>query len=289
MISDPIYAVAVSSMALAKKIPPGDGMWSRFNASFSNRHLGQIDLAEAICTGHPITTHHSGAWRTSANYLCGQHLALDFDAEDDTSTLPRLSADKFIAKYAAIIHTTISHKPDAPRARVLFVIDTPIMQAKNYTLAAAALLWLFGNADRQCKDAARFFYGAPGCEWEMPGQVLPLEVVRKLIAEYQETGQRERRRQGTYTNTADQQEVADALRFIPAWGIPYDDWLAVLMGIHAAFGDAGLGLAEYWADEPTRQLERRWHSFNADGNPAGSVTVATVFGIAKRFGWRKAA
>ncbi|MFZ9393890.1 MAG: hypothetical protein ACO28P_08045, partial [Ilumatobacteraceae bacterium] len=80
-------------------------------------------------------------------------------------------------------------------------------------LAASALLWLFGTADRQCKDAVRFFYGSPGCRVEMVNNILPLEVIQHLIAQYLETGQKERRNQnGQYHAPASQQEVADALK-----------------------------------------------------------------------------
>ena len=54
--------------------------------------------------------------------------------------------------------------------------------------------------------------------------VLPLATIKHLIAQYQESGQRERN--GIPANTTtDQDEVADALRMIPAWGIDYDEWV----------------------------------------------------------------
>lgn len=276
--------IAVSRFDLMKKIPVGDPFWPKFNGSFENLNLDTNSIMDFVYGGHATTTWHKNNWRTSSNYLCGQHLALDFDSEDKQSTIEYLREDKFIRKYGAFIHTTISHKPEAPRARVFFVLDQPIMQAKNYTLAAASLLWLFGAADRQCKDAVRFFYGAPDCTMEFIGQVLPLEMVKKLITQYQDSGQAERKHAANknYLVPPSQQEVADALRYIPAWGIDYDEWLEVLMGIHSAFGDDGMGLALAWADGKPGEVEQKWKSF--DGS--GGVTVATVFGIAKKFGWK---
>ena len=281
--------IAVSRFELTAKIPPGDPFWPRFNASFQNVDYDTNEIMDAIYAGVPVTTWHKDNWRTSANYICGQHLALDFDSENETATIPYLAKDKFISKYGAFIHTTISHKPEAPRARVFFLLDTPIMQAKNYTLAAAALLWLYGTADRQCKDAVRFFYGAPDCTMHRIGNVLPLDVVKKLIGNYQESGQTEKRHatRRDYIAPPSQQEVADALRFIPAWGIDYDEWVQVLMGIHAAFGEDGRALADSWADGKPGEVAQKWNSFHTTGNVAGAVTVATVFGIAKKYGWRK--
>ena len=285
---DITYRIAVSSMALDRKIPPGDALWHKFNGSFSNLELTPFDFASAIYDGHPFTTWHANAWRTSANYICGQHLGLDFDAGDKTSSLPALLANPFIKKHANLVYTTPSHTPDAPRARAVFLLDTPIVQAQNYALAAAALLWLFGTADRQCKDPARFFYGSLRCEIETLDNVLSLTTVKRLISQYQETGRRERQRhEREYTATNAQAEVADALKKIPAWGIDYDEWVAVLMALHREYGDAGMELAESWAQGAQGEVERKWRSFKADGNPAGAVGLGTVFALAKRFGWER--
>jgi len=189
------YRIAVSTYSMDHKIPPGDAFWHTFNGSFANRSLTTEDLAESVYTGFPFTTWHKDKWRHSKNFECGQHLGLDFDTKDEHSTLASLVADKFIAKHAAMLYTTISHTPEAPRARAVFVLDTPIYQASNYALAASALLWLFGTADPQCKDSVRFWYGAPGCDICYLGNVLPLETVKHLICQYQDTGKRERVRQ----------------------------------------------------------------------------------------------
>ncbi|MCB0251904.1 MAG: PriCT-2 domain-containing protein, partial [Anaerolineae bacterium] len=103
----------------------------------------------------------------------------------------------------------------------------------------------------------------------------------------QATGLRERRRHEAITHTTDQQEVADALRKIPAWGIDYDEWVAVLMALHREYGAAGLSMAESWAQGAQGEVERKWRSFKADGNPAGVVGLGTVFALAKRFGWER--
>jgi hypothetical protein len=288
--ADATYKVAVSKYALDKKIPPGDKFWKEFNASFQNRELRIDDFAGAIHAGHPFTTWHKNNWRHSDNYTLGQHIGLDFDSGDSKSTLATLAADKFIERYGAMVYTTPSHTPETPRARAVFLLDTPIMQPKNYALAASALLWVFGTADRQCKDPVRFFYGSKGCEMVYLANVLPLDTVRKLIQEYQNTGIREKRRQErTFTSSPDQAEVAEALKHIRPWDLDYDEWLSVLMGLHSAFGDGGRQLAEQWADGKEGEVEQKWRSFRANGNTSGAVTVATVFGIAKRFGWQRAA
>lgn len=282
------YKMAFSHYAPETKIPHGDEFWGEFNRSFVNRELAPIDIANEIYTGHPFTTWHSNNWRHGKNYLLGQHLALDFDTEDERSTIAHLAKDRFVQKYAFAIYTTPSHTPEAPRARVLFLLDTPIHQAKNYTSAAAAFVWLFGGSDRQCKDACRFFYGSHNCELEWIGNELPVQKVKEIIGQYQRAAQAEKRRQDyrITTGSADQEEVASALKAIDPWSIEYDEWVKILMGIHQAYGNAGLTLAESWAAGGDREVERKWRSFNADGNTAGQVTLNTVFRMARDRGWQ---
>lgn len=283
------YKVAISKYMLRKKIPPGSEFWPTFNASFYNRVIEPDNLMQAIYNGQSITTWHKDHWRKSNNYVCGQHLGLDFDAGDASSRMETLLKDKFILKYAAFIHSTISHTDEAPRSRVIFLLDTPIMQPKNYVLASTALLWLYGTADRSCKDCVRLFFGSPGCQFEYINNVLPLEVIQGIIKNYLETGANERRKnsRGEYRAPASQREVSEALKLIPPWGIDYDEWVQVLMAIHSEFGEDGFQLAENWGDGHPGEIDRKWKSFHGDGNVQGKVTIATLFEIAKRYGWRR--
>jgi hypothetical protein len=283
------FKIAVSNFNTHGKLPPLDPRWPAFNASFQNLDLARSQILDTVYYGKAITTQHKNQWRHGDNYICGQHLGLDMDTDDERSSLATLSKDKFIQKYSAFIHTTISHTPEKPRARAIFLLDQPIMQAKNYSLAATALLWLFGTADRQCKDAVRFFYGSPKCEFEYFDQVLPLDVVRKLISQYIESGKVEKKRsiRPDYLPPPSQQEVAAALKTINPWQVDYDEWVSILMAIHSQFGEDGYQLAANWADGKPKEVERKWDSFHQTGNVAGAVTIATVFGIAKRFGWSK--
>ena len=80
--------------------------------------------------------------------------------------------------------------------------------------------------------------------------------------------------------------MADALKCTSQF-IDYDEWVQVLMALHAAYGDAGRALAEDWADGKPGEVSQKWRSFKPTGNTSGAVTIATVFGIAKKFGWQK--
>jgi len=287
--ADDTYHIGVGPV-LQGKIPPGSPYWHEFNGSFRNQQLPQLDIASALFDGHAITTCCEPQWRKADNYKRGQHIGLDFDTEDQRSTIPALLKDRFIRRYASILYTTPSHTPDKPRARVLFLLDAPIYQPQNYAMAATALLWVFGAADRQCKDPVRFFYGGkPGaCEMEWLGHELPIELVKDLIRRYQATGKAERRRtQRDYApGTADERDVVDALKHIDPWRIDYDEWVAVLMAIHSEIpGPRGMSLADMWADGYPGEVEHKWRSFDANGNTSGRVGIGTLFALAKNGGW----
>ena len=288
------YKIAISSMAFTEKIPQSSSTWKQFNGSFCNRELTDIEIANEIYMGHPLTTWHAHNWRKGDNYLCGQHIGIDFDTDDYRSSIDYLSGSELIKQYAAIAYTTPSHSAENPRARILFLLDTPIMQSKNYVLAAQALLWVFETADEKCKDPCRFFYGSTGCDIEFYGKTMPLGFLRNLIGEYRATGQaaRQQREQTVKQNefkptTTSQEEVLAALRSIDPWGIDYDQWVKVLMSIHSAFpGSDGLSMANQWGKGKGNEIERKWKSFNNDGNAAGKVSINTMFKMARDNGYQ---
>lgn len=286
-----------------RKLPQGDPCWWDFNNTFENVTLDAAGLAEQIRAGHAYTAPHkhehvkrpdepSTAYRHALNFLHAQHIGLDFDTEDENSTFPALRRDPFIAQHAAFLHTTASHTPEKPRARAVFILDQPIMAAADYADAMAALLWKFkGYADRACKDAARLFFGAPGCDIDMLGGTLPLAVVNGLIAEFKAAMELERARSPHYTftpSTPELAELADMLRCIPAEGDYHDDWLRVLMAVHSEYpGADGIALCEGWSPGYPGEIARKFRSFSRNGNAAGKVSIATLIWKAGLHGWKQ--
>lgn len=267
------YRIAFSTMELDGKLAPGDPIWARFNASFENLEASPHAIGWMIDDGRPFTTWHSHNWRTSANFICGQHLGVDFDTQGVDATL----ADPFVDTYAAIVYATPSSTPEAPRSRAVFLLDAPIMQASNYVRAASALIWLFGGqADRQCKDAARFFYGSLACIPTRRDRVLPLDVVRSLIAQTEAVAKPAARTRSDYKpRTSDAQDAADLLRRLsPSRADEYGDWITVGMAL-STIGDEGLRLWDDWSARSNKHVdgecERKWRTFDRDG-----ITMATV-------------
>ncbi len=92
----------------------------------------------------------------------------------------------------------------------------------------------------------------------------------------------------TSAPTTDEAEIARALSHIPARGDYNADWLPVLMAVHDALpDDRGVALIESWSPGYPGEVARKFRSF--DRTAKGGVTVATLFGIAKRYGFQQAA
>ena len=177
------YRVAFSAQPTGK-IPQGDSRWGTFNDSFRNQEVDLVGFADQIYMGHAYTSWMRGR-RNTDNFVCSQWLGLDFDTCDSRSSIDSLMAEKFIREQSAIIHTTPSHKQDAPKARAIFCLDQPIHQAKNYRDANNALIWMFeSESDSQCKDAARFFYGSKDCDMAMTANTMSINLVKILVEDY---------------------------------------------------------------------------------------------------------
>lgn len=170
-------------------------MWREFNGTFVNTTLPLPILAAHIRKGHSYTTQHNG-YRKKGNFLCAQHIALDFDTCDERSSIPYLRQNEFISNYASLIHTTASHTNDCPRARVIFVLDTIVKNKSHYVTIAQALVHKFQSSDQACKDPVRLFYGAKDCVTLILNQTLPITVVaEELVKPYLEYLDNERRLQ----------------------------------------------------------------------------------------------
>lgn len=284
--------IAINSMATGK-LPQGDPRWAAFNDSFVNKDIEPIEIANFIYMGHAYTTWQHGR-RSTANFICGQHIAIDMDTGDERSAVKTLEANPWVAMYGGLIHTTPSHTNDAPRARVLFFLDEPITEAGAYQTATTFVMSQFDGCDSVCKDASRFFYGAKGCEISFGGNVFPIRHLRRFYKQWRQTNRDapsrstvERPRPepaATFTrverNEGDKMgEVQAALARVDPWALEYQRWVAILGAMHDAFGDAGLSVAEQWAQGRDGEVRRMWRSF---GKFSGRrATLASLFQLVR--------
>ena len=80
--------------------------------------------------------------------------------------------------------------------------------------------------------------------------------------------------------------IAEAIAHIPNNDLPYDDWIKVGLALYAALGPDGRALWEAWSAEAAKNdpahTASKWDSFAS----VRSVTVGTLFWLARQNGWR---
>lgn len=285
-----LYKIAFNKMATGK-IPQGDPRWSEFNDSFVNMEIDLVDIVYEIHSGHAFTTWHNGRRKTD-NFICAQHLALDFDTGDKRSSKTHLLSNPFIAAYAAIIYPTPSSSEDRPRSRVVFLLDELITDATKYSAAMEFLVEQFDGADKACTDASRFFYGARGADIYYQFNQLPMNQLRVWYRRWKDKQPPKRQSEKVVSMDAarakrieqthygdDKPTLADVegmLSRINPWSIDYKQWVGVLAALKREYGDAALPLATRWADGKDGEVEKEWEKhLNPDrtGKQAGIGTI----------------
>mgnify|MGYP000445162653 CR=1 FL=1 len=245
------FRLSINRYIPGQKLGIGDGRWGRYNGSFQPEIHSAKSLLDEVEQGHGFCAlqggcqlEHCGQWccperkgdlghcgrpkgyRANRHWTEAQHIGLDFDNGDTRSSLDYLLNVPLIAQHASFVYTTLSHTPECPKARVVFVTDVPFTDADYYRRAKRAVMAALPWGDASVHDPSRFFYGTnpKSGTTKYLGGLLPLETVDGLIERHREhleleQGARAMPRIPTsqvlgrtpaerYVNTAIQQEVA---------------------------------------------------------------------------------
>lgn len=118
------------------------------------------------------------------------------------------------------------------------------------------------------------------------------ETYLRKVGGYSTADRREIEREGRKAaglkrNQAPSRElVEEAVAHIPNDDLPYDDWIKVGLALYAALGSEGRNLWENWSAEASKNdpayTAEKWDSFAS----VRSVTVGTLFWLARQNGWR---
>ena len=232
-------------------LPPAERRWGKYNGNFIAEEHTPISLLDQITQGYSFTAVLGGcqgiccgAWCTKLDHKvpdhCGrpngyrrnqhfqsaQFIALDFDTGDVQSSFEYLLEQPLIAKHGAFLYTTLSHKPDGPKCRVVFIIDAPITDPDQYRRAKRAVMAQLPWGDASVHDPARLFYGTNPKQGQTHylGKMLTLAMINLLMEQHRSELEAEQPRRELpriqasrimgatpaerYVNTAIQQEAA---------------------------------------------------------------------------------
>lgn len=177
----PISSVATLKVAINRhvknKIARDDyAGWSDATYKFKNLELAPDAFFAEVTSGFAFCAWLKGS-RQSKNFLCMQVLAVDIDSG---LTIQEVLANPFFQKFGWFIYTTPSHRLDAHRFRIVFMMEQPIETEQRMKLGYTGIVRMFGG-DRSCTDASRLFYGSENCEVHRVDRVLPLEQIEYVI------------------------------------------------------------------------------------------------------------
>lgn len=158
--------------------------WGRFNGKFERVESTAHGLAVNVWRGYSFAPIYKNNWRKGENFECAYHIALDFDTMDQHSALETLENEPY-SIYASFIYSTPSSTSDAPRSRLVFVLEKPITCKDRYEKLCQALLLQYPYADMSAKDAARSFFGSPKCELIPIWSILDERTVNNIIGLYE--------------------------------------------------------------------------------------------------------
>lgn len=183
----------MASTALKGKAPAAwqSRDWARFHRTFKRRTLTPREMAIHVYRGYSFTPVYTEA-RKEEYFWWAYHIALDFDTGDESSSLPFLMErpGTFAWMFASFGYSTPSSTPAAPRSRVVFVLDFPLLTPADYRAAYAAVAWRMAeegsHTDPACKDPLRIYYGSPGCQVSPNWSVLPEPALGVLLEQYAE-------------------------------------------------------------------------------------------------------
>ncbi|UKP01369.1 PriCT-2 domain-containing protein [Nostoc sp. UHCC 0870] len=302
-----------------------DWDFKKLSANFQDVEGTLEDVQQHIKAGHAICAGLLGSkWRSKSNVIGSQWLLLDIDNSDIARDAygkpildengnsikvytPQLTIEEalthpFIQKHCALMYTTVSHRPDWHKFRLVFPLPQYVEGADTVEACTRFLMQQLPH-DPACKDASRVFYGNTEAEFLLvnPEATLPDEWVTEAIAiaqkereEYQQRILEIESRRQQFREIADtegwdtDQLIQQALSFIPPRSLGsgnYDECRQVLMALVNHYGatDAEI-IAEKWSPSikgTTWNIRAKIRSFRR-----GGITIATLFHIAKQYGFK---
>jgi len=135
------------------------------------------ELATAVSEGVAYSSQFTDSYRKSHNFLASDVLSLDFDGG---VTIDEIVQNALVKEHASLLYTTVSHTDDAHRFRLVFVLPRTIECPNEMKWATKALEKRLGS-DPSATDAARWFAGSHGCEFQLLGGGITPVLLDELI------------------------------------------------------------------------------------------------------------
>lgn len=161
--------VAVSGVAIDHK--PNSMEYDAIYKSYVNEEIDPIELVGVVATGQSFAS-WSGTPRNASNWQCCQFVGVDLENHSDAA-LEIAEEHDFYRRYGYMGYTTMSHTDEAPRSRLIFLLDKPVDNREMWHWGALAIAEMWSPvSDLGSADRGRAFLGNPNAVIEVNGRVL---------------------------------------------------------------------------------------------------------------------
>lgn len=201
--------LCISPEPVNGKIAGGDlAGWADLYRNLVPVQLDIFGIADAVYKGHVIAPVLDG-WRSYDHFVSGQFIGIDIDTENKQAAISTLVDHDLVQMYGALIYSTPSSTPTAPRSRVVFLLDEPITDPYRYKAAIRTLSRYFPGYDKSSAEPTRTFFGNMKLARShntdgifIPNDsYLPLSDLRRMYAAQQKIDAKHRRPAPDYTGT----------------------------------------------------------------------------------------
>lgn len=163
-----------------------------YPADISIEDLGDaLEKGQPVCLGHMKKTRQGRETCKKTNWVGQQLLAVDIDNSEKHEKVPPgfyLSIDDALKRCAAqgippvLLYETLSSAPEWERFRIVWALDAPVTDVKEFESVMGALAFIFSvngqtQIDRSCNDLSRVFYGAKAIRLMQPDAVISRDML----------------------------------------------------------------------------------------------------------------
>jgi hypothetical protein len=227
--------------------------YTTLNSMFQNMELTPRELIDHIIDGHAFCTgvlqeNKDGfCIRKNDNFIESSVIAIDIDnatqtmdeynattkgrvSDEEYLTYESILQDDFIRKNASFVYTTASSTDDWNRFRIVFILQTPILNKEAHSNLFKSLNNMYLGDDATSANS-QIFYGSKDASSEFFGNLLSDEIVKKLsiITEYDNSGRKPiSYKKGLDLKLFDKEEISKILQFVFKNGkLPNHKWWKV--------------------------------------------------------------
>lgn len=166
-----------------------------YNSKFENKLLSPKELLDHILLGHSFcisklkSNNSKYSKRISENFVQGQLIAIDIDNKKGDKKLTKtegyvtfevVSKEPFFNEYGSFIYTTPSHSEDHHRFRIVFVLDKPIANRKEFKSYLITLTKKY-SGDVATTSIVQGFFGSSSAKFKFIGNTLTKDIVSNVF------------------------------------------------------------------------------------------------------------